>query len=69
MRERKRESDSEPEELAASVERCVYTVIDILRGEKERETRRCACERVKRRDIFYIYGYLPLLCSRADGLR
>ena len=32
-------------------------------------TRRCACKRVKRRDIFYIYGYLPLLCSRAGGLR
>jgi len=31
--------------------------------------RRCACKRVKRRDIFYIYGYLPLLCSRAGGLR
>lgn len=30
---------------------------------------RCACKRVKRRDIFYIYGYLPLLCSRAGGLR
>lgn len=28
----------------------------------------CACKRVKRRDIFYIYGYLPLLCSRAGGL-
>lgn len=39
-------------------------VIDILRG-----SHRCACKRVKRRDIFYIYGYLPLLCSRAGGLR
>lgn len=38
-------------------------VIDILRG-----SHRCACKRVKRRDIFYIYGYLPLLCSRAGGL-
>lgn len=28
----------------------------------------CACKRVKRRDIFYIYEYLPLLCSRAGGL-
>lgn len=28
----------------------------------------CACKRVKRRDIFYIYGYLPLLCSRTGGL-
>lgn len=28
----------------------------------------CACKRVKRRDIFYIYEYLPLLCSRAAGL-
>lgn len=31
--------------------------------------RRCAYKRVKRRDIFYIYGYLPLLCSRTGGLR
>ena len=28
----------------------------------------CVCKRVKRRDIFYIYGYLPLLCSRTGGL-
>lgn len=38
-------------------------------GVRERGLRRCACKRVKRRDIFYIYGYLPLLCSRAGGLR
>jgi len=45
------------------------------REEENREQRgeavgtcRCACKRVKRRDIFYIYGYLPLLCSRAGGL-
>jgi len=36
---------------------------------REGGPRRCACKRVKRRDIFYIYGYLPLLCSRAGGLR
>lgn len=38
-------------------------------GSRETGARRCACKRVKRRDIFYIYGYLPLLCSRAGGLR
>lgn len=38
-------------------------------GSKGAGARRCACKRVKRRDIFYIYGYLPLLCSRAGGLR
>lgn len=41
MREKKRERerDSELEELAASVERCVYMVIDILRGEGGRGRR------------------------------